>query len=57
MNKNLIIKHGESLGAKKIMLLNKYDDGSVEVVFICNDFNVCYRVKGSLFHQIYIDYC
>lgn len=54
-NEDRIIKHGESLGARKINILEKYD-GSLKVIFICSDFNICYLVKGSLFDQLYIDY-
>lgn len=56
INESLIIKHGKSLGAKKINVLEKYEDGSAKIIFICDTFNICYKVKGSLFDQIYIDY-
>ena len=55
-NEQRIINHGKSLGARKINVLEKYDDGSLKVLYICGDFNICYKIKGSLFDQVYIDY-
>ena len=56
-NEDSIIKQGRSLGARKISILEKYKDGAIKVVFICDAFNICYKVKGNLFDQLYIDYC